>query len=414
MKRVVAFILIMCCMFSLFGCNGSNEEDDRIKVVIWHRWNVGEGEGEHELQVAVDNYNKSQDRVEVVLEAQPSSGFSDKVYNAVANGVGPDIVFEFATTLNDYQEHDLLANMDEYIDVSRLKTRISDELWNEAWSTGDGHLHIVPIQVTVPVLFYNKTLYEKYDLSVPTTWDELENNSRIIYENEGISGFATDSYIDLAQTQFYQNAATYIDVEKKCIGFNNEDCQESVEWFVNAVNKGYFATDYSTGSIDGDFNSGLLASFMGTCSYEPYIIPNGFEYGVAPLPSEEMSNWIPLWNRGAVVFASDETKEQAACEFIEYFTNKENSMKWCTSIGALSPYSDSCEENLYVEYLESSDVLQIASSSLDRAGTTPAICGCIVVRNEIKQMYLQAIGGVKSIEELFNETEARCNEALQK
>ncbi len=414
MKRIVAVVLCLLIVLSTTACSQGSSNEQKTEVVIWHRWNVGEGESEHELQVAVDKFNDSQNDIIVKLEAQPSAGFNDKVYNSVVNGVGPDIIFDFATVVCDYQDDGFLANIDEYIDVDKLKSRISDELWNEVWNSKDEHIHLIPVHVTVPVLFYNKTMYNKYNLDPPKTWDELYNNCSIIYEKEKVAGFATDSYIDMAQAMFIQNGSGYIDINTSTIGFNTEKSKENVKWFVKGAQSGYFATSYSTGSIDTEFNSGLIASFLGTCAYEPYILPNGFEAAVAPVPSTDENRWIPLFNRGAIVFASDKETESAACKFIEFFTNEENSMRWCTTIGALSPYNDTCERKDYLNYIQDSSVMQVAAKSIPYAGVTPAVNGSVAVRNEIKQLYLKSVGEVDTIDNLFVTAESNCNKALKK
>ena len=414
MKRALVIALSAIILFSIVACNNTSDKENKTEVIIWHTWNVGEGEGEHELQVAVDEFNASQDEIIAKLEAQPSSGFNDKVYNSVVNGVGPDIIFDFATAVCDYQGDGLLANMEDYIDVEAFRARVSDATWNESWSSEDGHLHIVPIQSTAPVLFYNKTLYDKHNLKAPSTWEELESNSKIIYEKEKIAGFATDSFIDLAQTMFMQNGSGYIDVSTSTVTFNTPKSRDNVTWLVNGTKEGYFTSNYSSGSIDTEFNSGLLASFLGTCSYEPYIIPNGFEFGVAELPAMGENSWIPQFNRGAIVFASDKTTEAAACKFIEFFTNEENSMRWCTTIGGLSPYSDTRQRDDYQGYIRNSLTLQVASEAMNSAGTTPAVKGAVAVRSEIKRLYLQAVGEINTVENLFEIAEKNCNEALKK
>lgn len=413
MKRIISLVLLLSIIVCCCSCTANNKSE-KIDVVIWHRWNVAEGEGEHELQVAVDSFNNMQNRINVILQSQPSSDFTNKVYNAAANGVGPDIFFEFATVVPEYIPDNLVANIDEYIDVAKLKERLPATIWDEAWSSGDGHLHIVPIQTTAPVLFYNKTLYEKYNLSVPTSWETLRENSKTIYDNEGIAGFAADSLVDISQMFIMQSGLTYIDTESKTVGFNKSEFMQLVDNYAADVNNKFFTTEFSSGSIDGDFNAGLLASFIGTCSYEPYIIPNGFEYDVAPIPYVSDNKWVPVWNRGAIVLSSDAKTEAAACEFVEYFTNLENSKKWCISIGALSPYNDVCKSTDYIDYVANDKVLQSTTDSMLYAGTLPAVTGAVAVRNELKQLFLQIIGSVKATNEAFNEAEMNSNKALQK
>lgn len=414
MKLMRKFMCLCLCFLllssMLAACGGS--APDKVQVEIWHNWNVEEGGTEHELKVLVDEYNASQDEVEVLLISQPSEGFSDKVFNSVANGTGPDIYFNFATSIPQYVEGDFLADMGKYMDTEALQQRISESLWQECTGT-DGKLHVVPIQTSAPVLFYNKTLYDELGLDAPRTWSDVEADAKVIYEQKGIAGFGVDSYIDLAQMLFCQTGAEYINTETKTVGFNTPECAEQLEWFTACVNEGFFTANFESGSIDQDFNAGLLACFLGTCTYEPYIVPNGFEYAVAPAPIGGETDWAPIFSRGAIVFASDEETEAAACAFLEFFTNAQNSARWSMAIGSLSPYNDADQHSDYTAYVENSIELKAAVETIDYAYTTPAVIGAPTVRNELKQLFLQVIGGIKTAEEALAEAEANCNSALQ-
>lgn len=410
--KVLAMCLSVVIVLLSFASCGNKTDAEKTQVVIWHTWNVEEGGTEHELKVIVDEYNASQDEVEVVLQSQPGEGYSDKVYNAVTNNVGPDIIIEFATTLPEYVEGGFLADMGKYIDTEALSKRLPKALMDESMGSTDGELHIVPVHNTTPVLFYNKTIYDELSLKVPETWEQLEENAKKIYKEKGIAGFAVDSYIDFAQILFMQSGATYIDTESFEVGFNNDACVDRVSWFVDNVNEKVFASDFSSGSIDGDFNAGILGSFIGTSSYEPYITPDGFEYAAAPIPTTGDNAWAPIFNRGVIVFSSDEKTERAACDFVEYFVNVENSSRWCRSIGALSPYTDVKDEDAYAEYLTSNEILRASVETMKNGGTTPPVLGARAIRTELKQAFLQAIGGVKTPAQALAEAEANANKVL--
>ena len=411
MLRIMALCLCAALLGGLLVACGQ-QTSDKTKVEIWHNWNVEEGGTEYILKVLVDEYNASQDQVEVQLISQPSEGFSDKVFSSVSNGTGPDVYFNFATSVPQYVEGGFLVDMGKYMDTEALRARIPESMWQECTSA-DGKLHIVPIQTSVSVLFYNKTLYEKLGLDAPATWEDVEADAKVIRQKEGIAGFAVDSYIDLAQVLFGQTGATYIDPETKTVGFNTPQCAQQVAWYAKGIADGHFTSNFESGSIDQDFNAGLLGCFMGTCTYEPYILPDGFEYGVAPSPLGGTKDWTPIFSRGAIVFASDEKTEAAACDFLEFFTNARNSARWAMNIGSLSPYSDSAKDSEYTAYVEKSAVLTEAVKSMEYAYSTPAVVGAPVVRNELKQMFLQVIGGLKTPEDALAEAEANCNAALQ-
>ena len=409
-RTIALFLCAVLVATLLMGCQ--EQTSDKTVVEVWHNWNVEEGGTEYILKQLVDEYNASQEEVEVQLISQPSEGFSDKVYTSVSSGTGPDIYFNFATSVPQYIEGGFLADMGKYMDTEALRQRIPESMWNECTSA-DGKLHIVPIQTSACVLFYNKTLYDQLGLDAPVTWADVEEDARIIRDRQGTAGFAVDSYIDLAQILFGQTGATYIDTESKTVGFNTPACAQQLQWYANGIAEGHFTSGFESGSIDQDFNAGLLGCFLGTCTYEPYILPDGFEYAVAPSPLGGEVDWTPIFSRGAIVFASDDVTEAAACDFLEFFTNARNSARWAMNIGSLSPYSDSAQLSEYTAYVADSIVLTEAVKSMDYAYSTPAVVGAPVVRNELKQMFLLVIGGLKTAEEALAEAEANCNAALQ-
>lgn len=409
-RTIALFLCAVLVATLLMGCQ--EQTSDKTVVEVWHNWNVEEGGTEYILKQLVDEYNASQEEVEVQLISQPSEGFSDKVYTSVSSGTGPDIYFNFATSVPQYIEGGFLADMGKYMDTEALRQRIPESMWNECTSA-DGKLHIVPIQTSACVLFYNKTLYDQLGLDAPVTWADVEKDARIIRDRQGTAGFAVDSYIDLAQILFGQTGATYIDTESKTVGFNTPACAQQLQWYANGIAEGHFTSSFESGSIDQDFNAGLLGCFLGTCTYEPYILPDGFEYAVAPSPLGGEVDWTPIFSRGAIVFASDDVTEAAACDFLEFFTNARNSARWAMNIGSLSPYSDSAQLSEYTAYVADSIVLTEAVKSMEYAYSTPAVVGAPVVRNELKQMFLQVIGGLKTAEEALAEAEANCNAALQ-
>ena len=88
------------------GCNKKDEGIGRVE--IWHTYNGAQAEF---LEKMASEFNASQEDYEVVVLAQDYSGFNDTVYNAVANGIGPSIIFNFASTAVDYIQADLAVDI---------------------------------------------------------------------------------------------------------------------------------------------------------------------------------------------------------------------------------------------------------------------------------------------------------------
>ena len=129
MKHITRILtLFLCAMLLgslLIGC--AEQTSDKTVVEVWHNWNVDEGGTEYILTQLVEEYNASQEDVEVRLISQPSEGFSDKVYTSVSSGTGPDIYFNFATSVPQYIEGGFLADMGKYMDTEALRQRNDDD-----------------------------------------------------------------------------------------------------------------------------------------------------------------------------------------------------------------------------------------------------------------------------------------------
>ena len=135
MKRAIASILAatMAAALLLSSCSsssGNNSSDpansgdttssapsEPVEVVVWNTFS------EHQLdafQAIVDEYNASQDEVEVVVQAQPYNDFDEKLMQAVRNGTGPDIALDYAATVANYLSDGFVADLSQYIDDSEI------------------------------------------------------------------------------------------------------------------------------------------------------------------------------------------------------------------------------------------------------------------------------------------------------
>ena len=79
---------------------------------------------------------------------------------------------------------------DPEIGIPNFKDNVPAGQYSEITQWGDG-IYVFPCTTAGEVLFYNKTMFDKYGLEAPKTWTELAECSKIIHEKEGIPGFGT-------------------------------------------------------------------------------------------------------------------------------------------------------------------------------------------------------------------------------
>ncbi len=389
------------------------------KVTIWHTFT---NQQEAYLLQAAADFNAANPGLQVEVLSQPYSGFTATVYSAVIEGIGPDIIFNYASEAAQYLRAGKLADLSQYIYDPDLGIEGFDAALAEGVLSGevnafeDGLIHYVPAYTTGPIFFYNKTLYDELGLTPPATWEEMEQVAKTIFDAKGIPALGVDSLTDLAQALIMETeGAGYIDVANKQVLFDTPEVRAKIQWLVDMVNKGYFALQPSADYFSNDFNSGVVASYVGSVAGFPYITPDGFEFAMAPMPAV---TWYPSWNRGPIVFYyGDDARAQAAYEFVKYFISPEVNLGWARAVTALAPYSWTQELPEYQAYLAeetlASQALGAVAHNLPLAGSLPAVTGSAVVRNALRDAIIKAAGGEMTVDQAWDEAVTLSNNALQ-
>ena len=381
-----AAILTVAALLS--GCSNTTEQpaesNGRTEITLWHTFTEVH---EETLQEIVNAFNESQDEYTVTALTQPLDGFNAKVYEAASNGTGPDLVMLNASDASDYVEEDMAIDFSDYLDIDEYRSRVSEGIFEESTDFVDGGWHCISIQVTGPVFFYDKTLYDELGLSTPETWDDVYENSKAIYEAKGIPGFAVDSLADLAIMLVNQSGVGFIDENTKTVNWTDERYVELVNWFAEGVNAGYFQLAPTTGDYNsGDINAHVLGSYIGSSAGLPFLDLGDHELGAAKVPQlDGGEEWVQQWTRNIIGFKSDEVHERGVAAFAEYFTNHENAIKWAIAFGGLSPYDDSLEGEDYQAYIDGNIALQALADQNEYAGALPTLKGSSTARTEIEK-----------------------------
>ncbi len=403
------FVLVLAAVL-LCSLTGIAAAAGKTTVTWWHTFTDDQKDT---LEAIIAEFNASHDDIEVVAESQPYDGFEAKVYEAVSNGTGPDIIFNYASTATDYVDAGLSGNFADYM-TTDYASRVSEGIYAEGTGFEDGGLHAIAVQSTGPIFFYNKTIFDECGLEMPTTWDEITEAAKVIYEKKGIPGFAFDSLTDGFQTLLMQSGGQYVDLENKKVLFNTPEFTAIVEWFAEGVQAGYFSLAPTTGNyFSEDMSQKQLASYVGSSAGLPYLNLGDDELAAGPMPLTEGGvNWVPAWNRSALLLTTDPDKAAAATEFIEYFTTPENAARWAKSLVAFTPYKDAQELDSYKEFVAGNIALTALGQQIDYAYVLPSFVGANTVRNEIKALVQQAATGQMSAADAIAAAVENCEEAM--
>lgn len=163
----MATAVTVTAAIALTGCSGGGAEDGKTTVTFSYLWGGAEAEA---LEVIIDNFNESQDDIEVVGVSSPDT---QKQLTSMSSSNGSfDISDNFGNTVGSWASKGIIAPLDEYIesegiDLDDFVPAAIDQM------TYEDSVYALPIAVHSFQLLYNKTLLAEAGVAVPTTMDEL-------------------------------------------------------------------------------------------------------------------------------------------------------------------------------------------------------------------------------------------------
>ncbi len=419
MKKIGSIILSLLVVVMAFtGC--SKKATGPVTVEIWHYFN---GKQADALTDAANRFNATQSKYIVEVKNQDRQGFEDAVYNAVANGIGPSIIFNYGTTAVDYANEGLAVDIKKYMlqdakkgdnTMQQIIDSLPGAMKTDVLGFEDGGIYYLPGCTTGPVYFYNKTIFEELGLNPPKNWDDLVTVSKTIKEKKGIPGFHSDGLVDNLQEMIMHNGLGYIDVANKKVTFCTDKMVEIYQWYADMCKAGYFEFNTIGRYSSEDLANGDIGAFSGSCVNDQYIqmVEGKGELGIAPWIA---GNFYTAWNRGPIFLTRDDDVDRGAYEFVKFFLNKENAAKWAIANSALCPYGTSAEDPAYVEYLNnlpSTSALPAVQANMDVSGSFPNVTGSAAVRRALEENLNYVVDGKMTAKDAVSALEKACNDAL--
>ncbi len=186
-----------------------------------------------------------------------------------------------------------------------------ERFYNEGKQFGDGATYQLPLSRSTEVLYYNKDFFDKNKLTVPTTWDEMEEVCKKIKEiDSSCTPLGYDSEANWFITMAEQSGSSYTTLEgDENFTFVNDANKAFVKRLREWRQKGYIVTKslnnnaytsdlFKIGEVEGKLKTYMCIGSSGGATYQrPAKIENAtdgknylFEVGIATLPQLDKSN----------------------------------------------------------------------------------------------------------------------------
>lgn len=329
----------------LAACGGGNEEatnsegagtdGDKVSIEFWSFW--GSGLRRDAIEDIIEDFNASQDNIEVEYVYQPWGDIWTKSLASIAAGDPPDVIVQDINSVQQRAEAQQSTNLQEYINQEDMESLFYPHLWETVFY--EENAYALPFNTDTQVLFYNKDAFEEVGLdpdTPPATWEELEEYARALDVQNGDSweriGFYPlwDTGADVWALNA-DNGVSWFDDEGN-VTINTPKKVEALEWILEWQD--YYGAD-TINSYEAEFGSGVADPFISglvgiraqNINYYTNLLenaPEDFNFGVAPLPEHEEGSGNWSWGGGFVLeIPYGAENPEASYEFMKYLTSTE-------------------------------------------------------------------------------------------
>jgi raffinose/stachyose/melibiose transport system substrate-binding protein len=194
MRMKHGLIIILIFTLLLTSCGSSlvtNEPVDpnnaplnQISLKVLHNW-VGQDGKAIAMRQILDDFRASHPNVLLEDEGLVTESMKTRVRALAAADEIPDLFVMWPDAMTkDFVKGDLIQPIDDFLNS---KPEWRDNFIPHAFNdfTVDGHIYTVPMNLApTSLIYYNQSIFDKYDVKVPTTWDEMLTAVGIFNENQ--------------------------------------------------------------------------------------------------------------------------------------------------------------------------------------------------------------------------------------
>lgn len=241
------------------------EEPKQLTLKVW---DINPAETDPKFKprnAAIDNLAKKYPNIKIDLLAEPNENYKTKIKVAASANELPDIFFSwgagFAKPLVGTGN---LMVIDDYI--KDIKNQLAEGA--AQYFTYDGKVYGLPFNMWAGTLFCNKELFDKYQVKIPETWEELLTAIKVFKQN-GITPMSCGEK-DLWPGMLHQNILAIrtagLDASIKALNkeasYDTPEMAESAAKLVELADAGAFNPGYfgmANADAKNEFNQGKSA-----------------------------------------------------------------------------------------------------------------------------------------------------------
>lgn len=322
------FILCFAAIMIIF-CTGCTQKDSR-KTIQFASW--GSQSEVEILKPILQNFEKENPDIKIDFLHIPQNYFQ-KIHLLFASNLSPDVIF--INNLNIPVYADYLEDLTEYVKKEDFYEKTLDAM------TYNNKLLAVPRDVSTMVIYYNKTLFDKYKIKYPTqnwTFDDLLNIC-LKFKSKDIFGISFDENNLFYMPYLMSSGGGILSDDLKTVIIDTPQSKEGLKFYADLRNK-YNVAPKKSQSASATMAQMFLQQKLAMHLSGRWMVPKyrstaKFDWDIINFPSGKAGSIVSLDASGWSLSKTSKNKAEAI-KLIQYLSSGENIAKM-TSSGLITP-----------------------------------------------------------------------------
>lgn len=327
-KRIISLVLVLILVVSFAAsCKKSGGDEIVLTMGSWRADDVAQ------IEALLAEY-KRVSGVTVKFEPTNPPDYNTTLRLQLESGTGPDLMY--ARSWNVGRELYADGYFADVSDLAGLKENFSVGTL-ENWSTADGTIFAVPIAAVSHGIYYNKTIFEENNLSIPKTFAEFLNVCEVL-SAKGITPLANgiaDNW-DILECLFLSMVPNYVGGREQRLQYENGTKAYNDAAFVEAYSdlallakylpSGFEATTYD--DSQALFETQGAAMFVdGSWTLAVFVEDKlDFDWGVFAMPARSGNSVIVFHPDMGITMNADTKYPEEAKAFLEWLCTEDGAM----------------------------------------------------------------------------------------